>query len=450
MAWWERVEVPSDFVGVTRAERRGGSYLRYQPDRLVAASNALSPAVTEYAAEVSTALAHLGGRLRANPLPLLYSTALRSESISSSWIEGIRATAREVAIAQISADAAPHVAGQIVRNAAAMRDAIDLLGSGTWTHEHLWTIQHELLPWQVRGYRGGQVWIGGTNKFNAQYAGPPGEIVTELVDDLLAYANTSGDLPVVLAAIIHAQFETIHPFEDGNGRTGRALVHGVFKRAGLIDGGVIPLSSALRADETGYIAALTSYRYDGDNRAAALDHYVERFLGYIESATVAADHFIDAATAVHERWRAALDGVRADAGIRRAIDLVVENPVVSTAFLAQHLQLSVSRASKLVKQLVEVDILAPVTGKHRKSQLYQADDILTLLAFGAEAGPRTPVPEPRTRDAETADDEHAAALIHRCGIATASGPCRNRVLTEGDRCWRHRKPSRPAAVVAVD
>lgn len=436
MASWERVDVPPDFAGVTRAERRGGSYLRYHPDRLTAVSNALSPAVTEYAAEVSTGVARLGGRLRANPLPILYTTALRSEAISSSWIEGVRATPRDIAIAQISDGSASHAANQIVRNVAAMRDAIDLLGGGTWTHEHLWTIQHELLPWRSVGYRNDQVWIGGTNKLNAQYAGPPGDLVTELVDDLLAYANTSGDLPVVLAAVVHAQFETIHPFEDGNGRVGRALVHGVFKRAGLIDGGVIPLSTALRNDEGGYIAALTSYRYDGDARADALNDYVGRFLGYLEGATAIADHFIDAATAVHERWRATVDGVRVDAGIRRAIDVIVENPVVSTAFLADQLQLSISRAAKLVKQLVEVRILAPATGKYRRSQLYQADDIFSLLSFGAEAGSRTPAPDLHARS--IGGGEHAGVLIHRCGTATSSGPCRNRVPAAGDRCWRHR------------
>lgn len=71
------------------------------------------------------------------------------------------------------------------------------------------------------------------------------------MDDLFDDANTSGDLPVILAADLHAQFETIHPFEDGNGRVGRALVHGVFARAALLEEGVIPLSSALRQDERG-------------------------------------------------------------------------------------------------------------------------------------------------------------------------------------------------------
>lgn len=443
MAYWERVQVPPDFTGASKVERQGGSYLRYHPDRLASVSNALAPEVLEHAADVSTALARLGGRLRANPLPVLYSTALRSESISSSWIEGIRATVRDVAVAQISDGAAPHTAThtatQIVRNVSAMKDAIEVLGSGSWEHDHLCDIQHELLPWQPRGYRHDQVWIGGTNKLNADYAAPPAGAVPDYMDDLLNYANTSGDLPVILAAVVHAQFETIHPFEDGNGRVGRALVHGVLKRAGLIDGGVIPLSTALRNDVSGYLAALNSYRYDGEDRAPALNDYLSRFLTYLESATKAAGHFADAATGLHDRWRAATVGVRSDAALHRAVDLVIENPVVSTSFLAEHLHVSLRRAELLVKQLQQVDILSAATGKYRKSPLYQADDVLTLLSFGAEAGPRTPTPERLTADA--AGDTAAGpppVLVHRCGRSTPKGPCQNRVPAAGHRCWRHR------------
>ena len=90
MAHWERVQVPPDFAGLTRADRQGGSYLRYHPDMLASVSNTLDGEVLEYAADVSTALGRLGERLRSNPLPILYSTMIRSESISSSWIEGIR------------------------------------------------------------------------------------------------------------------------------------------------------------------------------------------------------------------------------------------------------------------------------------------------------------------------------------------------------------------------
>ena len=168
------------------------------------------------------------------------STTLRSESIASSWIEGIRAT-RERSPRPDRDEAASHSASQIVRNVTAMREAIDLLGSGAWASEHILHIHHDLLPWHPRAYRRDQVWVGGTNKLNADYAAPPADKVGPYVGDLLTYANTSGDLPVVQAAIIHAQFETIHPFNDGNGRVGRTLVHGILKRAGLVDGGVIPL-----------------------------------------------------------------------------------------------------------------------------------------------------------------------------------------------------------------
>lgn len=260
------------------------------------------------------------------------------------------------------------------------------------------------------------------------------------MDDLLEYANTSGDLPVVLAAVIHAQFETIHPFEDGNGRVGRSLVHGVFKRAGLIDGGVIPLSTALRNDEKGYTDALTSYRYDGagdEARSPALNHYVDRFLAFVETATAAAEHFAAAATGLHARWRAAVAGVRADGALHRALHLVVENPVVSAGFLAEHLEVSLRRAEQLVKQLQEVRILVPATGKYRRSPLYQADDVLSLLSFGAEAGPRTPAPEHLAGDDGTVDGT-GPVLVHRCGAPTAKGSCQNRVPVGGGKCWRHR------------
>ncbi|WP_244931994.1 Fic family protein [Nocardioides sp. W7] len=438
MAHWERVPVPPDYAGTTRAERQGGSYLRYHPDRLASVANTLVPEVLEHAAEVSTALARLGGRLRANPLPVLYSTTLRSEAISSSWIEGIRATARDIAVAQISDEAATQTATQIVRNVAAMKDAVAVLGAGQWEHGHLWGIQHDLLPWQPAGYRRDQVWIGGTNKLNADYAAPPGSTVQSYMEDLLAYANTSGDLPVVLAAVIHAQFETIHPFEDGNGRVGRALVHGVLKRAGLIDGGVIALSTALRNDVAGYVSALTSYRYDGNERAPALNDYVARFLVYVESATAAAEHFADAATGLHDRWRAATAGVRSDAALHRAVDLIIENPVVSARFLAEHLELSLRRAEKLVQQLQEVRILSSATGKYRKSPLYQADDILTLLSFGAEAGPRTPAPERLGFGDAAGGAGPQPVLVHRCGEPTSKGPCQNRVPAADRTCWRHR------------
>jgi len=387
MAHWERVHVSPDFAGITRADRQGGRYLRYHPDMLASVSNTLDGEVLEVAADVSTALGRLGERLRSNPLPILYSTMIRSESISSSWIEGIRENPRAIAIAQIGDEAASNNAASVIRNVDAMKDAINLLGGGAWAQDDVLAIHHDLLPWHRLGYRTEQVWIGGSNKFNADYAGPPHEMVRLYMDDLLTYANSSGDLPVVQAAIIHAQFETIHPFEDGNGRVGRALFHGLLKRAGLVEGGVIPLSTVLREDVDGYVKALTKYRYDGEDRGPALHVYVEQFLDYVGGAVSAAERFRLAAIDIHQRWRHLVSQFRSDSSIHRAVDLVVEYPVISARFLADSLDVSTVSAQKLVKQLHSVGIVRAVTGKHRKSALYQADDILDLLEHGAEATP---------------------------------------------------------------
>lgn len=384
MAHWERVQVSPDFAGLTRADRQGGSYLRYHPDLLASVSNTLGGEVLEYAADVSTSLGRLGERLRSNPLPILYSTMIRSESISSSWIEGIRENARAIAVAQIGDEAASHNASSVIRNVDAMKDAIELLGVGPWTHEKVLDIHHDLLPWHRTGYRTEQVWIGGTNRFNADYAGPPHDLVHSYMADLLDYANTSGDLPVVQAAIIHAQFETIHPFEDGNGRVGRALFHGILKRAGLVDGGVIPLSNVLRNDVNGYVKALTDYRYDDDDRAPALQTHVQQFLQYVSAAVSAAERFRLAAIDIHQRWRQSVSGFRSDSSIHRAVDLLVEYPVISARFLADNLDVSTVSAQKLVKQLDSVGIVRAATGKYRKSALYQADDVLDLLEHGTE------------------------------------------------------------------
>lgn len=428
MAHWERVHVSPDFTGITAADRRGGSYLRYHPDPLAPVGRELDAEVLEHAAGVTTALAQLGERLRANPLPILYSTLIRSESISSSWIEGIRETPRAIAIAQIGEDAATHGASQIVRNVEAMREAVEILGRGAWEHDDIHRIHHDLLPWHPVGYRTDQVWIGGTTKLNAAYAAPPAEKVEAYVADLISYANTSGDLPVVQAAVVHAQFETIHPFSDGNGRVGRALFHGVLKRAGLVDAGVIPLSTALRNDERGYVAALTAFRYDGDDRREALNSYVGKFLGYVETAVVVAERFREAAIAVHDRWRAAVVGLRKDAAIHRAINLVVEHPVISARFVAERLDLSAVAAHNVINQLESTGVIKSATGKYRRSALYQADDILNLLQFGAEAGPRSSLPVMTP----------AESVIVRCGATTTTGPCGNRVPARGQRCWRHR------------
>lgn len=151
-----------------------------------------------------------------------------------------------------------------------------------------------------------------------------------------------------------------------------------------MDGGVIPLSTVLRNDVDGYVRALTRYRYDGDGRGPALHVYVEQFLDYLDAAVSAAERFRLAAIDIHQRWKQSVSGFRSDSSIHRAVDLVVEYPVISARFLAENLGVSTVSAQKPVKQLDSVGIVRAATSKYRKSALYQADDILDLLEHGAE------------------------------------------------------------------
>jgi len=114
-------------------------------------------------------------------------------------------------------------------------------------------------------FRGVQNWIGGSdyNPCSADFVPPPPELVAHLMDDLCAFCNTDDLPPVAQAAIAHAQFETIHPFVDGNGRTGRAIVHLVLRRRGLVPRVLPPVSLVLATLARDYVKGLTATRYVG-------------------------------------------------------------------------------------------------------------------------------------------------------------------------------------------
>ena len=203
------------------------------------------------------------------------------------------------------------------------------------------------------------------------------------MDDLLSYVNTIGDSPLVAALLTHAQFETIHPFPDGNGRVGRALFHGVLHRAGIVTGGVLPLSVALQRDKDRYVEALTAYRYGDRSRALtrveATSTYVMMMLDFVNTAVELAAQFSEQVEVVLARWSSAVAGYRSDSSVHRAIDVLIQQPVVTAGFLQEQLGITKMAAHTCVNSLVDAGVLHASGGKLKRANLFQADDVLDIL-----------------------------------------------------------------------
>jgi Fic family protein len=218
-----------------------------------------------------------------------------------------------------------------------------------------------------------QNWIGGNdwNPIDAQFVPPPPDHVRALMDDLVSYAAGGGHAPLVQAALVHAQFETIHPYTDGNGRVGRALIHTVLTRRGLTPSGVLPVSLVLLTRADAYLDGLTAYRYTGDPGSPAAQEAVARWLeDFLDAAALAADQvtrFASELAELRNRWRAQLaahrtgrgvrQAPRADSAVARLTEILPEAPVVTTT-VHRLLDVSVPAAYRAVEELANAGIVA--------------------------------------------------------------------------------------------
>ncbi|MDR1767090.1 MAG: Fic family protein, partial [Propionibacteriaceae bacterium] len=252
---------------------------------------------------------------------------LRTESMSSSQIEQITASARQLALAQLGRSSSVN-ANTVVGNVAAMEAGI-ALGAELDTPAIL--AMHRALLSRQQGieseagkFRDRLVWVGrsGATPVTASHVGPPPEAVPPAIEDLVRFM-ARWDLPFLLqAAVAHAQFETIHPFVDGNGRTGRALVHGLLRRKGVATHATAPLSAGLLTNTRGYFDALGAYR-EGDARPI-----VERFCEASRFAWSAGAKLVDELAGHVSAGLLAVGRLNAQATARRVVPWLVSQPVV--------------------------------------------------------------------------------------------------------------------------
>jgi Fic family protein len=190
--------------------------------------------------------------------------------------------------------------------------------------------------------------------------------------DLVAFIARE-DLPVLVqSAVAHAQFETIHPFADGNGRTGRALVQAMLRGKELVRNVTAPISAGLLRDTDEYFNALQEFR------TGAAAPIVEQFSSAARYAASSGRKLVDDLASEQESSRTKLGTLRSQAGAWKVLPHLIAQPVVNTAYLQEHLAMNPMSAGRALEQLSEAGVLVESTGL-RRNRVWQQIGILAIL-----------------------------------------------------------------------
>jgi len=405
----QRQWTPSAEAGFPRRAREPCAYEAYVPDRLAGAALTIEAEIAADIADAErqiTSLPAHGSGLAT--IEALSRFLLRAEAVASSRIEGLEVGARRLAHAEIAQHEGWQIDDQtaqdVIGNVAAVRDATELGGSSDdLTVDDIHALHRTLLvggrPFTVGESRQVQNWIGGSpyNPCGAPFVPPPAGMVNDFLADLVAYVNSDSHPPVVQAALAHAQFETIHPYVDGNGRVGRALIHIVLRRRGLAAGSVLPISLALATREDEYIAGLTSYRFIGEwgspTAANAIGSWLEVFAAACFRAVDDARWLVAEYDALIQRYKSALGPVRPHSTVAELLARLGELPVLTVELAAEHLGRSFEATNNAITRLVEVGALRQST-VGRRNRVFEAIDLLELVT---DAERRMASPDADTR-----------------------------------------------------
>ncbi len=311
---------------------------------------------------------------------LLYS-AIRKEALLTSQIEGTQATLT---------DLFDEEAGFKVSNTDDVEEVTNYLQAFRLVQEQLRDPKglpisvrllcdaHCLLLNGVRGagkqpgeLRRSQNWIGGTRPGNAVFVPPPPENVPQLLTDMERFIHDGvTDLPpMVKVALIHAQFETIHPFLDGNGRIGRLLIATLFEHWGLLAEPLMYLSGYLKQHQAEYYRRLSNIRSEGDWEA-----WVTFFLEGVSVAAADAEHsIIEVASLIAADRKRLLQSPKAGPASYRLFEMLPMMPRFTIERVRQQLDTSFPTATAAVKVLEDLGIVTEMTGqKKNRSYSYQA------------------------------------------------------------------------------
>jgi len=366
--------------------RSGCEYAAFIPLPLAVLELQMPASLARTTSDAEKAISDLNRDLGTALLPLA-RFLLRTESIASSKVEGMQVDARALLRAEAKQEAGLSIgtnAAEILGNIDAMQLAIERASSLEGIQlKDIVDIHEALLERapnsRIAGrLRTSQNWIGGNdyNPCGADFVPPPPEEVSRLLEDLCSFCNED-TLPVLAqAAIAHAQFETIHPFDDGNGRTGRALIHVILRRRGLAHAFVPPISVILAREKARYISGLTLFRED------RLPEWLEIFADAAHRAAGLAMKYKTEVAELQEGWRRKLrahSNPRSDAAAWAIIDTLPGYPIITVPVAVAATKRTRPAVANAVAQLEEAGILRRLSESPR-NRAWEAEDLSDLIA----------------------------------------------------------------------
>lgn len=341
--------------------------------------------------QANQALGRLDGLASLLPdLSLFIYTYVRKEAVLSSQIEGTQSSLSDLLL--FENDEAPgvplHDVQEVSNYVAAMTHGLERMRGGFPMSLRLIREIHEVLLAKGRGsdkqpgeFRRSQNWIGGSRPGNAAFVPPPPELVMDCMGALELFLHDSRqDIPLLIkAGLVHVQFETIHPFLDGNGRLGRLLITFLLCAANAIREPILYLSLYFKTHRSAYYDLLDRVRTKGDWEAW-LDFFLTGVRETADQAAAAARRIV----ALFDEHRRQIETLgRPAASVLRVFQHMQRNPIVSIPATAQNIGLSAPTVAKSLDHMRRLGILRETTGRQRH-RLFVYDAYLAILNEGTE------------------------------------------------------------------
>jgi Fic family protein len=368
--------------------RRACKYDVFLPDPLTLSTVGLDARTLGIVSEAEQSIQSLNAVAQPALKPLA-RLLLRTEAIASSKVEGMQMGVRELARAEARKEAGEKTgpdALEILANIDAMEEAVEEAANiPVFSIDEIRKIHYLLMKDAWNDHIAGKIrtvqnWIGGNdyNPCGSDYAPPPPEHVEPLLRNLCEAINDETVSPLVQAAMVHAQFETIHPFDDGNGRTGRALIQVILRRRAIAASYVPPISVILARSKERYISGLVAFRES--------EGEIEWIRQFAEAATAAANlarAYLGAIQTLVQTWKSTLAATvnpRIDSAAWEIIDHLPGHPIITVPIGMALTIKSKPSINKAMGELEKAGVLLPLHKNAKRNRSWEAAGLLELLA----------------------------------------------------------------------